>query len=193
MSGENNPFFGKHLSESHKINLSISHKGINTWSKGRKHTEEEIDKIKQNTPRGEKHSKYWLGKHLTQDHRDNISYGSPHISGKDHPMYGMCKELHWNWQGGKTTLGEIIRHCDKNKEWIKSVFVRDNYTCQECHKFDERDIVAHHIKQFSEILYEYNIQSLEETYLCQELWDINNGITLCEECHDKIPIKRKHV
>jgi len=50
------------------------------------------------------------------------------------------------------------------------VYARDNWTCQEC---GERGcyIEAHHIKSF------INHESLR--------FDINNGLTLCRECHKK--------
>ena len=30
-----------------------------------------------------------------------------------------------------------------------------------------------------------NIKTLEEAIRCPELWDINNGRTLCNTCHNK--------
>ena len=44
---------------------------------------------------------------------------------------------------------------------------------------------AHHIKALSELINENNIKTLEEALDCQELWNINNGQTLCKECHKK--------
>ena len=57
--------------------------------------------------------------------------------------------------------------------WKNEVLERDDYTCQLCGCNDEDAILhAHHIKKHSEYEYLRN--------------DINNGITLCNKCHNKI-------
>ena len=94
------------------------------------------------------------------------------------------KEKHWNWKGGKTPVTMKIRHCYEYRQWRSDVFTRDDFTCQIC---GERGVKleAHHIKMFRDILYEYDINSLEEALNCEEFWNINNGQTLCFKCHNK--------
>ena len=65
-----------------------------------------------------------------------------------------------------------------------NVYERDNFTCQECKKRGGY-LNAHHIKQFSQILEDNNITTVEEAINCEELWNIDNGITLCKKCHKK--------
>lgn len=73
------------------------------------------------------------------------------------------------WQGGLTQENKLIRNQSEYRNWRKSVFERDNYTCQCCGERGEI-LHAHHIKNFS---------NHED-----KRFDINNGITLCKDCHD---------
>lgn len=88
---------------------------------------------------------------------------------------------HFNWQG-KTALSQIIRTNTKYKIWRKSIFTRDDYTCQTCNQRSGK-LVADHIKPFSTILSENNITTLKQALNCKELWNLNNGRTLCKKCH----------
>lgn len=104
---------------------------------------------------------------------------SPNIKGENNP----------NWKGGKTKLSTQIRMSSEYSFWRMSVFRRDNWTCQICgakNKKGEKYIFdADHIHPFSKIIDEQNITSMEEAISCKQLWDIDNGRTLCRECHKK--------
>ena len=56
--------------------------------------------------------------------------------------------------------------------WRRAVFSRDEYTCRSCGKtLPAEELEAHHIKPYS---------------VAPELqFDINNGLTLCHNCHVK--------
>jgi hypothetical protein len=77
----------------------------------------------------------------------------------------------------KTPINEKIRKSKKYKEWRTAIFERDNYTCQICgarnFKGNGKTIKLHadHIKPFA--------------YYPELRFDINNGRTLCEDCHKK--------
>lgn len=74
----------------------------------------------------------------------------------------------WNWVGGKSL--EKVSHTIEWREWRKSIFERDNYTCQDCGKIGGR-LEPHHKKS----VYRYP----------ELVFEKNNGITLCKECHKK--------
>jgi hypothetical protein len=82
----------------------------------------------------------------------------------------------------KTKLYEQIRMLPIYIHWRLKVFIRDNFTCQGCRRIGG-ELQAHHIKSFSDILKDNNIKTIKEALLCEELWDINNGVTLCIDCH----------
>jgi len=88
------------------------------------------------------------------------------------------------WKGGITPLVILIRQSYDYRQWRTSVFERDNFSCRLCGTRGG-SINADHVKSFSKILNENNIRSFEEASNCEELWDIDNGRTLCEECHRK--------
>lgn len=80
-------------------------------------------------------------------------------------------EKHWNWQGGKTPLSISVRMSVQYNEWRKSVYARDNWTCQICN-IKQKHPVAHHLLSFSEYP--------------DKRFEINNGQTLCRSCHKKV-------
>ena len=94
------------------------------------------------------------------------------------------------WKGGITLLSFQIRNSLKYRQWRSDVFTRDTFICQKCGK-NHCYFEAHHIKMFSLIMKENNIKSFEEALLCEELWNINNGITLCKDCHKIENIKQQ--
>lgn len=91
-------------------------------------------------------------------------------SGKSHPC----------WKGGITKIRTKIWYSSKYKEWRTSVFERDNYTCQICGKIGCK-LEAHHIIPVSNFLNEGI--SYKDAMNIEEIFDINNGQTLCKECH----------
>lgn len=79
-------------------------------------------------------------------------------------------EKHPNWKGGITLETEKVRRSKEYQNWRISVYKRDKYTCQKCQDATGHNLHAHHIINYSS---------------CLELrFDINNGITLCNNCHN---------
>lgn len=90
----------------------------------------------------------------------------------------------YNWRGGITELTTHIRACRPYLEWRAEVYKRDRWTCQDC-GYKGSDIEAHHKMTFADIIQEHGIETIEEALECEALWNTDNGITLCKDCHKK--------
>lgn len=113
---------------------------------------------------------YICNKHKEYGIQTTSLYGLQHFENN----CSMCKrkrgENHYNWQGGKSAQRDTIKNSIKYKFWVKSVFERDEYTCTHCGKTgSEVKLNAHHIENFSSNP--------------DKRFDVDNGITLCEQCH----------
>lgn len=146
-----------------------------------------------------------LGKKFSQRSIENIrkaqksrSRSSQEGFQKGHPVFGGFKSRFrkgckaWNKGEGNTSLGRRIRLCFRYRQWHSDILTRDDYTCQICNKRGGKLEVDHYPKMFSEIFHGYKIKSWEEAMDCEELWNINNGRTLCKECHNKTKYANQH-
>ena len=131
-------------------------------------------------PKGKKNPK------LSEKRKLMFKKGELSIKGEKNPMYGkkannkQLKSLKLGrirkgaknnlWKGGITPINKIKRTNTEYKQWRKNVFKRDNYTCKNC-GLTKTYLQAHHIKQVS-------------THP-KLIYDVNNGITLCIQCHKK--------
>jgi 5-methylcytosine-specific restriction endonuclease McrA len=103
---------------------------------------------------------------------------------------------------GRTPLRNLIRNLDESSQWREEVFKRDNYICQECYRCGIK-LNAHHIKEFNKILTEFlqeysQFSPIEDketlvrlALMYEPFWELSNGKTLCEECHDKTKGRKK--
>lgn len=85
-----------------------------------------------------------------------------------------CGEKHYMWKGGIENPKQKLRETPQYKAWLRSIFKRDCYTCQSCGARDGNGYTihlrGHHILPFANY----------EKYRL----DVDNGITLCDKCHD---------
>jgi len=159
--GEKNPLYGKHHSEITKFKMSEAQKGIKN---------------------------HMYGKHLSEEHKKKMSKTfKENISPERKKQMSEVErgEKNHAWKGGITSFAKLIRRSFQCRQWVSDVYTRDDFTCQECGQIGGK-LNVHHYKSFSSILKKYKIITLEEALECVELFNINNGITLCKECHRKL-------
>ena len=149
---------GKPLSDSHKQTLREKQTGF-------KHTEESKRKMS-----GENAHRWKGGKPKCIDCGNAVA---GFYAKRCFPCYSKqaTGENSAHWQGGITPEKAKIRNSKKMIAWRTSVFKRDDYCCQIC-KARGVHLHAHHIIPFA---------------VNAELrFDIDNGQTLCKECHRMI-------
>jgi len=177
--GRTSPFKGKHHADKCRKKMSAERTGEQGSMFGKHHSQETRRKI----------SLAQKGKHLSKETKLKMS-----ISGKKKtiPLLTRLKiskssrgSRHHAWKGGVTSLIRRIRDVYLYRQWRSDVFTRDGFICQKC-EIKGGFLQAHHIKPFSLILIENKILKLDQAYKCMELWNINNGITLCKACHNLI-------
>jgi hypothetical protein len=117
----------KHSKET-KIRMSKVHKGLNTWMKGKKLSEETKRKIGLSSK----------GRKVSMESRKKNSLSK---TGSKNPM----------WKGGITPNHKKIRNLFEIKLWRDAVLARDNYLCQKCNIGSDK-LNAHHIKNFIKFL-----------------------------------------
>lgn len=173
---------GRIFSEETKRKTSEANKGQIPWNKGRKLSEKHKKKIgsgNKNKIRSQetiiKLSESHRGKKLSQETKNKLKI----ITRNRMNSYEARKQISDSlkgkkgsgWKGGINPLNDTLRKSVEYTFWRKSVFERDKYICRICNQ-NSRTLRAHHIWEFAKF---------------PELrFAINNGLTLCNECHKKI-------
>lgn len=177
------------FSEEWRRKMGESRSGENHWLKNGRHSDETKLKISESQKKryinGYKNPR--LGKKNSLKNRLAVSKA---CKGRKLSMETRKKmsEAHrgkkaYNWSK-YSELCHLIRNSFKYRQWRCDVFERDDYTCVECGVRGVK-LNAHHIKSFISIVKKHKIKSVEQSLICEELWNINNGLTLCEKCHKK--------
>ena len=155
-----------------KQKMSEAHKGQIAWNKGKKTSKETKKRISEGVLKNPEPLRYWLGRKRSEETKQKIrAYICPEEIRRRMGLSRSGEKNH-NWKGGITSEAEKIRKSIEYRLWREAVFARDNWTCQICGKRGNGTLNAHHIKPFSDY---------------PELrTSIENGITLCRECHIEI-------
>jgi len=155
----------KECSGKTKLKISLANKGRIPPNKGIPMTDEQRKKS-------------------SEAHKGQVAWnkGTKGISGAPKPeSFKEYRRKIWSgknnpsWKGGITEKKKLIQKTSKWRKWRKSIFERDNYTCQKCGTKGgcgyRVTLHPHHIKSFADN---------PELRL-----DVSNGITLCNKCHRK--------
>lgn len=152
-------------------------KGVIPWIKGKHHSEKTKEKMSE-SQKGKivseetriKLSKISKGKKLSEETKEKI---------RDYQVK--------KWEGVERKKYKRYIHLTNTyeyREWRSNVFQRDNWTCQTCGMRSKAGepiyLEAHHIKSWAKYP--------------KLRYEINNGITLCRECHKltrKICLQKK--
>lgn len=160
------------LSEETKAKMSEAHRG-------KKRSEDFCKKLSERTTG----KQYALGRKHTEDEKRRIGASqkgkavSEDVKQKLRDAWARNRENRIgykapSWKGGVTPEHINIRNSVEMERWRISVFERDDWRCQECGKRGNGELHAHHIQSFSEYP--------------QLRFVLDNGITVCRDCHMKI-------
>jgi hypothetical protein len=88
------------------------------------------------------------------------------------------------WMGGRTSILKRFRNSSAYAAWRSLVFDRDRYRCIDCGATGYLE--SHHIIPVSKIVKGLgSVIKYNALRKCSLLLDVNNGITLCRNCHIK--------
>jgi len=103
-------------------------------------------------------------------------------------------EKHYNWKGGASKLSLSIRRMTECSRWANAVKLRDQ-KCVKCGT--QENLEADHVVEFASLLKQHGIKNRDDARQCSDLWDVNNGQTLCKICHykrhDRVPPHPRHI
>jgi len=80
---------------------------------------------------------------------------------------------------------KISRKIKNNKRyriWVRDVLEKDNDKCTKC-GIEGDCLMVHHIISLKSLINKYDFKNIEEALDCKELFEVNNGLTLCNICH----------
>ena len=181
---------GRHHTEETKRKISLIHKGKIVSEETKKRMS--IAKIGVRRPDliGNKLS---IGRKISEEQKRAVSLthkGKPKSNEQRKKMSEAQRgEKNHQWQGGKTSIKKRIRSSNVYMDWRTSIFLRDNRTCVLCGS--KKQIEADHYPIpisaiLTKLIIEQGLENLFEKALEYNLlWIIENGRTLCHECHTK--------
>ena len=131
------------------------------------------------------------GKKMSEESRRKMSdaaknrpsnrIGKPHTAETKARISAITRErtprgaAHYAYRNGEFQRGLDDRRSVEYQEWRNAVYRRDGYVCQHCGDNKGGNLHAHHIKEFADY------PDLR--------FVVENGLTLCQTCHEKVHLK----
>lgn len=138
------------------------------WKDNKQRRAETSERAKENIGTNSKGRKRLIANMQTEEYRKKASKAK---KGAKNGMYGVRGDKHPKWNAELTDEERMIKRAyPEYTEWRMQVFERDEYTCQICGDNKGGNLVAHHLNG-----YHWDKKARV---------DINNGVTLCESCHN---------
>lgn len=160
---------GQIFTKEHRDKIALSKKNFVPWNKGKSnvYSKESLEKMSKARIGVKPIHKKDCTCHLCGGHSPSWNKGLAYNKGHRFKP----GELSPSWKGGISKINERERskYSQELRKWRRSILIRDNFSCCMCHQIGGK-LFAHHIKRF--------IDRIELRT------DINNGITLCEDCHN---------
>jgi len=105
------------------------------------------------------------------------------ITGKNHYRWTGEAPIHMRFR-------DAVRNLYQHKVWRNGVLKRDGFRCRVC-QCAVKGLHVHHVVSFRKIIamegWNFdNWDTLVKDSSSSLLWDTNNGLSLCRDCHDDL-------
>lgn len=159
---EKHPMYGKKHSEESKQKMSQSLIGRKTSDETRKKLSAAHSGI----------NHHFYGKNLSDEHVQKLSIS--HM--------GKLGDQSSNWKGGTKLLSNRLRALFYYRDWKLHVYSKDRFCCTVC-GIVPKYLHAHHLVPLNQVIKKNRIKTLDDAIACKEIWDVENGVSLCTKCH----------
>ena len=88
--------------------------------------------------------------------------------------------LNVRWNGGSAKFNASVRLLTEHRKWMDAIKARDG-KCLRCGSIE--NLEAHHKIELAELLKCHGVKTRDQARNTPELWDLENGETLCRRCH----------
>lgn len=182
----------RQFSDEHNRKISEYRKGKPSGMLGKHHSQETKKKIGL-ALKGRKL------KPLSKEHREKLRLAHTGVKFSEERKKKISEshkgEKSYSWKGGISPIGKRIRNSFIYKKWRQDIFIRDDFTCKKCGARSGMGktvyLEAHHKKPFYKFVEEIKkylplLNLYDACLIYTPLWNLNNGITLCKNCHNKL-------